>query len=173
MKKVWKWILGILVGLVVIAVVLGAGYLVARRVAPAMWMRENRLLQRSETLPALPRQKAPGQNMPEQNWSRNFGRNDMPMQYYGRMGLRPFGGLLFFGRLVGGVFKLAILGLVIFLAVTLALRQKPVKQPVAASPAQAAMLSCPNCGHAVQADWKHCPNCGNSLEPAQPEAPEA
>ena len=103
------------------------------------------------------------------------------MYNYGRMSFRPFGGLLWVGRLVGGAFRLAILGVVIFLAVTLALRQKQVKQPVttgatlppAAEATQATILSCPHCAREVQADWKHCPFCGDSLEPSQPDAPLA
>ena len=188
MKKVLKWILGILIGLVVIAVVLGAGYLVARRAGAAMWVRESQLVQRGDEnpggpLPALPRQRTPGQMMPGQNlpWQdspRNFGRNEMPRYYSGGMGYRPFGGLLLIGRLVGGLFKLAFLGLVIFFAVTLALRQKQFRQPAtaganltAAEATQAAVLSCRHCAREIQADWKHCPYCGNSLEPTEPDLP--
>jgi hypothetical protein len=179
MRKVLKWILGILIGLVVIAVVVGAGFMVARRIGTVNWMRQSRLAQGGDVNrfapgQALPRQRTPRQTTPGQNLPRNFGQNEMPMYYYGGMGYHPFGGLMVIGRLVGGVFKLAILGLVIFLAVTLALRQKQVKQP-AALPAteatQAGMLACPHCAHEVQADWKHCPYCGNSLEPGQPEPP--
>ena len=188
MKKVWKWILGILIGLVVIAVVLGAGYMVARRARTVMWMRESRLAQRGnveqgEPWQAMPGQRNQGQNKPGQNgrgqngpW--NFGRDDMPMRYYGGMGFRPFGGLMLVGRLVGGVFRLAILGLVIFLAVTLALRQKQVKKSLPANAAQpaaelteAAGMACPHCAREIQADWKHCPHCGNSLDPSQPDVP--
>jgi uncharacterized membrane protein len=181
MKKVLKWILGILIGLVVIAVVLGAGYLVVRRFGGVSWRIESRLAQRgnvdrSAPSQALPRQRTPGQMMPWQNTPRNFGPNQMPMYYNGGIGYRPFGGLMLIGSLVGGVFKLALLGLVIFLAVTLALWQKQFKQPAAASamPAATAVqaaLNCPHCAREIQADWKHCPYCGNSLEPTQPDLP--
>ena len=117
--------------------------------------------------------------MPWENGPRNFGPNGMPM-YYGGMGYHPFGGLMLIDRLVGGAFRLALLGLVIFLAVTLALRQKQFKQPATASatvPAtestQAAILACPHCAREIQSDWKHCPHCGNSLEPTQPDVPLA
>jgi len=183
MKKVWKWILGILIGLVVIAVVLGAGYMVARRARTVRWMRESRLAQRGneeqgEPWQAMPGQRNQGQNGPGQKWPKNFGRDDMPVRYYGGMGFHPFGGLRLVGRLVGGVFRLAILGLVIFFAVTLALRQKQVKQSLPANAAQPAAeltqatgMACPHCARGVQADWKHCPYCGNSLEPTQPDVP--
>jgi hypothetical protein len=183
MKKVLKWILGILIGLVVIAVVLGAGYMVARRARTVMWMRESRLAQRGDVEQGAPwqtkpRQRNQGENKPGQKWPRNFGRNDMPMRYYGGMGFHPFGGLRLVGRLVGGVFRLAILGLVIFLAVTLALRQKQVKKSLPANAAQpaaelteAAGMACPHCAREIQADWKHCPHCGNSLDPSQPDVP--
>ncbi len=138
MKKVLKWMLGILIGLVVIAVVLGAGYMLARRVSTVRWMRESRLAQRGDVEQGAPWQARPGQNKPGQNPLKNFRRNSMPMHYYGGMGFRPFGGLMLVGRLVGGVFRLAILGLVIFLAVTLALRQKQVKQALPANTAQPA-----------------------------------
>jgi hypothetical protein len=129
MKKVWKWMLGILIGLVVIAVVLGAGYIVARGAGTVRWKRESRLAQRGNVEQGAPwqtkpRQRMPGQNNPGQNgpgqnglsqnepW--NFGRNGMPMYYSGGMGFHPFGGMMLVGRLVGGVFQLALLGLVIF-----------------------------------------------------------
>lgn len=173
MKKVWKWMLGILIGLVVIAIVLGAGFMLARRAGTIKWMRESRLAQRGNVEQGTPWKNKPGQNGPK-----NFGRNDMPMHYYGGMGFRPFGGLMLVGRLVGGVFRLAILGLVIFLAVTLALRQKQVKQSLPANAAQPAAefnevagMACPHCAREIQADWKHCPYCGNSLEPTQPDVP--
>jgi len=178
MKKALKWIIGILIGLAVIAVVLGAVYLVASQFGGINWTRDYRLVQRSGPLQDLPRQGMPGQNMPRQNMPRLFERNEMPMYYYGSWGFRPFGGFALIGRLVGGVFRLAFLGLVIFLAVTLALRQKQIKQPVTTSAplpsvesTQPAILNCPHCAREIQADWKHCPYCGNSLEPAQPETP--
>lgn len=180
MKKVLKWILGILVALVVIAVVLGAGYLVARRFGGIGMMRENRLAQRGDIDRSQPLQGTPQQPGQGQNTPRYFGQNRMPMYYYGGMGYRPFGGLMLVGRLVGGVFRLALLGLVIFLAVTLALRPKQPRQFAAQSAAvassatetaPAAKMTCPHCAHEVQADWKHCPYCGNSLEPTQPDLP--
>ena len=173
MKRVLKWIIGILIGLAVIAVVLGAGYLIVKRVGGVNLMRESRLTQRNGPLQDLPRENLPGQNL-----RRNFGRNEMPMYFYGRMGFRPFGGLMLFGRLVGGVFRLAILGLVIFLAVTLALRPKQARQasasgtaPPALEATQAATLTCPHCAREIQADWKHCPYCGNTLEATEPDLP--
>jgi len=178
MKKVLKWMLGILIGLVVIAVVLGAGYMLARRARTGMWMRESRLAQRGNVEQGEPWQNKPSQKGRGQIGPWNFGRNDMPMRYYGGMGFHPFGGLRLVGRLVGGVFQLAILGLVIFFAVTLALRQKQVKQSLPANAAQpaaelteAAGMACPHCAREIQGDWKHCPYCGNSLEPTQPDVP--
>ena len=185
MKKSLKWIIGILIGLVVMAVVLGAGYMLASRFGGAAWTREYRLVQRGNvdrSIPGqvVPQQRMPGQNMPGQNMPRYYEQNQMPMHNYGRMNFRPLGGLLWIGRLVGGAFRLALLGVVIFLAVTLALRQKQFKQPVTALAAQpeaegtqAAMLACPHCARQVQVDWKHCPYCGNPLEPSQPDAPLA
>ena len=193
MKRGLKWMLGILIGLVVIAVVLGSGFMLARGVGRGSWMRESRLAQRGEVeqgkpWQTMPRQRAPRQNLPNQNWPeqmmpgriipRAFEPDDMPMRYYGGMGFHPFGGLRLVGRLVGGVFRLAILGLVIFFAVTLALRQKQVKQSLPANAAQpaaelteAAGMACPHCAREIQGDWKHCPYCGNSLEPTQPDVP--
>ena len=178
MKRGLKWMLGILIGLVVIAVVLGAGYMLARRAGTVRWMRESRLAQRGKPEQGAPWQNKPGQNGPGQNEPWNFGRNSMPMRHFGGMGFRPFGGLMLAGRLVGGVFRLAILGLVIFFAVTLALRQKQVKQSLPANAAQPAAeltevagMACPHCAREIQGDWKHCPYCGNSLEPTQPDVP--
>jgi hypothetical protein len=191
MKKAWKWILGILIGLVLIGVIVGAGYWVARNWSTVPWMMGNRLAQRGEVErgapwqglpgPGMPRKHLPGQNIPQQGLPPYFDQNEMPKYFNRGMGFHPFGGLMLVGRLVGGLFKLVLLGLVIFLAVTLALRQKAVKQPATASGAvQPAMestpvatLACPHCARQIQVDWKHCPYCGNSREPAQPDVPLA
>ena len=147
-------------------------------------MMGNRLAQRGEVERNLPWQGPPGpetprRHMPGQGFPRYFEQNQMPMYFNRGMGYHPFGGLMLIGRLVGGLFKLVLLGLVIFFAVTLALRPKRVKQPATASGAvQPAMestpvasLACPHCARQIQVDWKHCPYCGNSLEPAQPDVP--
>ena len=54
MKKALKWTLGILIGLVVVAVVLGAGYMLASRFGGAAWSREYRLAQRGNVDRSMP-----------------------------------------------------------------------------------------------------------------------
>jgi hypothetical protein len=190
MKTVWKWVLGILIAVVVIVVVAGAGAMIARRAGVFALARANRLSQNGNFGRNLPQQGAPQQGEPQQGapqrglpqrgapfqgdqdqrMPRYYGQGNMPRYAYNGMGYRPFGGLLLLGRLLGGALKLALLGLVIFLAVTLALRPKKSKQPEPV--VAAAVMTCPHCTQEVQAGWKHCPNCGNSLEPEPPAPPE-
>jgi hypothetical protein len=175
MKKVLGWIFGIFIGLAIIAIIVGAGFMITRRLGGVAWMSGSRLVQRngidrSAPNQLVPRQRNRGGMMPGFNE-----QNEMPMYYYGRTGFRPFGGLMLIGGLIGGLFKLALLGLVIFFAVTLGLRyDRNKRQAALASPTAAASvekMACPSCAREVQVDWKHCPYCGNSLEATEPETP--
>jgi len=177
MNKTWKWVLGIVVGLVVVAALVGAGFWVVNRSNAFIWMRDARQAQRGDF-----NWRQPGQELPQlrgqgQKSPRDFGNNRMPMYSYNMMGFHPFGGLLLIGRLVGGAFKLALLGLVIFLAVVLAQRRQQPRPPAPAAAIPeaepAAKLACPHCARTIQEDFRHCPYCGASLEAAQPEPPLA
>ena len=171
MKKVLMWVLGILIGLAVIALIVGAGFLVTRRIGGVAWMNGSRLTMRGDYYRNAPGRALPSQPNRSQMMPRMFEQNEMPMYYYGRAGFRPFGGLMFIGGLIGGLFKLALLGLVIFFAATFALRHDRNRQAATLTATASPITPCPQCGHEIQSEWKHCPYCGTSLEASQSESP--
>jgi len=172
MKKVWKWVIGIAVVLVVLAALVGGAFLLRSHFANLANLRVNR----------------PGIQVPGFGWDerRGDGRYPgmMPFGNYGwgggmhmrGFGMMGFGGMGLFGRLIGGLFSLGILALVVMGIIWLVgrLRQpkmvaasvEPVAsvapvEPVAAVAAVSHV--CPRCGEPVHEDWKHCPNCGKKL----------
>ena len=130
MSKVWKWILGVLIVLVVIAVVAGAvfvwrnhaSFAGARRVTqlgPRGYPPNGPRGQNPPTAPNSPKGQLPGWNGPNTMRGWNFRE---PMRYgrggrgFGLFGmLMPFGiGLLFLGGLFRLIIPLGVLALVAF-----------------------------------------------------------
>jgi hypothetical protein len=146
MKKVLKWILYILLGLVVLSVMAGFVAMVfgGHGIGYGMMRPGFRLME-----PSI----------------RMMG----PYNYH-----RPIG-LLFGGLLCIGVILLVIVGIVA-LVYALVNRNKPAQTttpaqintvPVETSTppieTTAPIHTCPNCGKPSQEDWKTCPYCGNPL----------
>jgi hypothetical protein len=154
MNKFLKWILWIIGVLVVVAVLFGIGYFAFTHWNAGGWMMAGR--------------------------GENFGDGDgrlpwrnMPM-HPGLM--RPGGrffGFSILGFILGGLFRLAILVLIIagIIALIRYLTRSYKVVPVApttgtttvAAAATEGSKTCPNCGRSVQADWQHCPYCGADL----------
>jgi hypothetical protein len=157
MKTALKWILGILIGLILVAAVVAIGFMVAGRSGWGHGMMESRAIHPWDG----------GRVMP---W------RDMPMQPYGGMFHRPFGGFFPLATLAGGLFCLGVLVLIVLGIIALVRALSRPKQP-AASPApviepapapapalvEVAAHPCPTCGRQVQEDWHHCPHCGADL----------
>jgi hypothetical protein len=152
MKKVLKWILYILLGLVVLSVVAGFVAMLFGGYGFGYGMMR------------------PGFRMMEPSFRMMGAYN-----YH-----RPIG-ILFGGLLCLGVILLVIVGIVA-LVYALVNRNKPAKTttpaqinpapdettPISAettAPAEttASLHTCPNCGRPSQEDWKTCPYCGNPL----------
>jgi uncharacterized membrane protein len=168
MKKVWKWVIGIVVVLVVVAALVGGAFLLRSHFANVISLRANQ----------------PGVQIPGNGWGDRDGSRRFPgMMPYGNYGwgggmhMRGFGGMGLFGGLIGGLFSLVILALVVLGILWLVNRlRKPAAAaaPLAVAPvadvAPAAPVSvvhpCPKCGEPVQEGWKHCPNCGKRQKPA-------
>jgi hypothetical protein len=173
MKKVWKWVIGIVVVLVIVAALVGSAFLLRSHYANVASLRAS-----------LPSEKIPGYGWGDQDGSRRYpgmmpfgndgwGGHGMRMRGFGMMG---FGGMGLLGGLIRGLFSLGILALAVLGILWLVNRlRKPavVAAPVAAAPiadvapvAPVAMVhSCPKCGEPVQEGWKHCPNCGKRQKP--------
>jgi zinc-ribbon domain len=175
MKKGLKWLLGILVGLMIVAVLVGVGTLVINRWHNDGFGMANRSYRFSDN---------------EQNW--NF--RNMPGVIPPRMGnpIRPFGGttlnrsggfrllpMLFGCFIFAGFLILIVLGLVFLLGGRRQPQPSVAPSTPAAAPAAAASVQattghpCPHCGQIVKEDWKHCPYCGGPLTAQAENVPPA
>lgn len=154
MQTFWKWMLGILIALVVIAALAGFGYWLFNRWDVGVW----------GCAPWFGAPRAQGDD-----W-REWGRR-MPMFPYHMPFQRMPGSWLvgFFplGLILGGLFWLGLLALIVIGVVALVravFQPRPAASVVVPSPAAAEPLpNCPSCGYAIQPGWKHCPNCGSAL----------
>jgi hypothetical protein len=134
MKKVWKWIIGIVLGLLVLAILVGVGFAFRSGYIGACNVRAWDGLNRN---------------------AREFG---MPFGGMHRgFGMMPFGGLL------GGLLRLGLLALVVAGIVWLVRRLRQPVTPVVPAIPVAPLATCGKCGKNVEADWKNCPYCGKKL----------
>jgi hypothetical protein len=145
MRKVLKWILYILLGLLVLSVVAGVVFMIIGGFRYGMMG------------PGI-RTWGPGIRMME------------PGRFYVHRGLPIFGGLLCLG-----VFLLVIVGIVALVNSLVNRNKPSQITPTAQAaipPVQTVSSSeevpttshpCGNCGKPTQADWKTCPYCGNPL----------
>jgi len=158
MKKVWKWIIGIVIVLLVVAVLVGGAFLMRSR------FNEVRAVQLSR-----PAQQAPGfgktpfgdegQGRPGWPGMMPYGGRGYHMRGPGMMG---FGGGMPFAGVFGGLICLGFLTLVV-LGIIWLVRGRRSPMPVEAAvvtPAAVAVHPCKKCGQPVQEGWNHCPNCG-------------
>jgi hypothetical protein len=147
MTKVWKWILGIVLGLIVVSVLVGIGFaLVGGFHAARVGLTYSRGWN----------EQGPGM-MPF-----GYGLHMRGPGIVSRVGFFPFGGI------IGGIVFLAFLALVILGIIWLAkyLRSpKAAVQTPASTQASASveMSTCKNCGKPIQTDWRNCPYCGKKV----------
>ncbi len=156
--KTWvKWVLGIGIGLVVVACLAVAGLFVLNRMG---WLPGG---------PGL-RQFAPYYD------DRVTPRGDLPMRPFRNMP-HMYGGwginrVPVFSGLAALCGLALFVGAVILIVVLLARRSgpaagAPVMAATSAPPVESPRAVCPSCGSEVQKGWKHCPHCGADL----PQAP--
>jgi len=145
MKKVWKWIIGIFLGLIVLAVLIGIGFMV----------RANFHGYRAEAF--VPRGFS--EHGPEMMPYNEFGSH---MRGPGMMGYSY--GLMPLGGFIGGLLSLGFLALVVLGIIWLVRRlstpklvEAPATMPVAVA------TPCKKCGKPIQEDWKVCPYCGKKV----------
>ena len=157
MSRTWKWIVGILVGLLVVAVI----------IAIPFGMHQ---LARNYS------QEFPARGY-ERGFENNFGpgmmeRGGGPGSFYwhhSMMNRHPdFAGPMAYGSgfFFFGIFRLliplAIVGLAIYGVVAL-FRRKPSPAVTAEAAPADPTRTCASCGKPAQDDWKNCPYCGSAL----------
>jgi uncharacterized membrane protein len=150
MKKIWKWIIGIVLGLVVLSVLLIIGFMAFGH------FHGDRF---------------------ENGYSRGWSQQGPGMMPYGGFGdhlrgpgMMGYGGMLPFGGLIGGFFCLVFIALFVLgifwlvrtFGKTHAVNSAAAQTTPAVTPAPL-MDTCKKCGQPIQVDWKHCPNCGKKV----------
>jgi hypothetical protein len=162
MKKVWKWVIGIVVGLLVVALVVGGAFFVRSHFSfPAA--AGVRLINPTVQTPGVG--KTPGWDMgrgPRGFTGRGEGMQPFGEGGWGRrgmhMGMMGFGWMPF-GGVLGGLVLLGFLALAVLGIIWLVNRSKPT---VAVVPS-VAVSPCKKCGQPVQTGWTYCPNCGKKV----------
>ncbi|HTX91956.1 MAG TPA: zinc ribbon domain-containing protein [Anaerolineales bacterium] len=162
MKKAWKWIVGIVIGLVVLALVVGGVYLVATRLP--MHAVAVRTTNPGTQTPNTGRMPFFGNGNGQRGFNGRFpgmmpysGRGEYfgPMGHMGMMGR----GFIPFGGLIGGFFFLVFVALIVLGIVWLVKSLSGKTEAVAAAPVVASH-PCKKCGEPVQDGWTYCPHCG-------------
>jgi len=147
MNTATKWIIGIVVGLILLTAIVGIGYLAFSRWPGPIWVMRSPGIHPWADRGGIPPMQ-PFRGIPHPRYIGFF-----PLRFLG-------GSLIFTGALV-----LIVLG-VIWLIRSL---RSPQPGSVAAMPTPAPAVTqptaqvCPNCKRPVQEDWLHCPYCGTDL----------
>jgi len=160
MKKVWKWIIGIVVVLIILGVLVGVGFFV----------RGSMHAYRVQV--QVPRDFPDGRQQFYGRGDQFYGRGREMMPYGGFGHMRGFGmmgyGMNPFGVFFGGLFTLVFLALVVLGIIWLVRRlhtPKPAQVPAAVPAAIPAASDhpCQKCGRSLQEGWKVCPYCGKKV----------
>jgi hypothetical protein len=180
MSKVLKWIFGILAVLVVVAVVVGVGFLVVSHWGGTYRMMGARSFQPYDDGRVRPWKDAPQFEMPmHPGWDTPFDRRGrIPLQRFG--GFFPLG-MIFSTLCFGALVFFAVLGIILlirggkngkkqaegskYVAAAPVTSEAPIAEvgTVDETPDQVT-ATCSNCGHEVQEAWSHCPYCGQNLK---------
>ncbi len=176
MRAVWKWIIGILVVLVVLAAIVGGAWVLRNHFA-AMPHRIVQVGPRTYPAPNAPNSpNTPNSPNVPNGQNPYYGQGPYyyggPMMPYGRHGYempmmrgRGFGLLGPILGLIGFLFFVGIVVLIVLVVLALVRRTAhtgAVIPPVAAATTAAAATThaCPNCGQPVQDGFEYCPHCG-------------
>jgi hypothetical protein len=173
MKKVWKWVIGVVIGVVVVALVVGAALVVIPRIG---MMRAVRFSQSNVQVPDNGRQpqlpnsgRVPfGNRGGEQpGWQGRMPYGMMPFNgQMGRQGFSEHGGMLRFGGMMplagffGGLF---FLGVSLLLVLSIIWMFRVLRKPAVVAVPAAVTHPCKKCSQPVQEGWGYCPNCGKKV----------
>jgi hypothetical protein len=183
MKTVWKWVIGVVVVLVILAILVGGAFLLRNHMMNVAGL--TRLTRPGIRFPTN-RQPSTGNNgkLPAPNNGTNgngtrrfpgtlpFGNGGWGVRgmYMGGFGMLGFGRMMPFGGLFGGLISLGILVLIVLAIIWLAgnLRRPAVLAAAPVAPVNPAVPAvpthpCQKCGEPVQEDWKFCPHCGEKV----------
>ena len=150
MKKVWKWVIGIVIGLVVLAVLVGVGFLVFGGFHAVR-------IENGYT-------RGWSQQGPEMMPYNGFGGHMRGLGMMGRGGMLPFGGFIA-GLICLGFIVLIVFGIFWLVRATRKSTHLDSPAPLTTPAAMSAPLmdTCQKCGKPIQADWKNCPYCGKKV----------
>jgi uncharacterized membrane protein len=155
MSKTWKWVIGILIGLLVVAVIIAVPFGMHQLAVNNAAQFSARGLERG-----FDRDLGPG--MMGRGADSYYWHHSMMYQNPGFAGPMAYGQ----GFFIFGIFRLliplAVVGLAIYGVVALFRRKPSPAVAVDATPA-ASTRTCASCGKPAQDDWKTCPYCGSTL----------
>ncbi|MCL4529515.1 MAG: zinc-ribbon domain-containing protein [Chloroflexi bacterium] len=161
MKNIWKWILGILIVLVIVAGLVGLAFVVRNHMITANFRAGYGFQpqQRGNLPPQGGNAQPRGWNGPMMRGGDGWGRPMMGGRGFGfsRFGRMPFG-FLFGG--VMGLIPLALLALVLYGAYRMGKSSVKPMVIAATSTPSIATHACAKCGTAVQDGSKFCLECG-------------
>ena len=175
MKKVWKWVIGVVVVLVILAILVGGAFVLRNHLMNVGGL--SRVIRPGVQFPGNRQLPAPnnGNNGTNGNGTRRmmpFGNGGWGARgmYMGGFGMLGFGRMMPFGGLFGGLVSLGILVLIVLAIIWLAgnLRRPAVLAAAPVAPVNpvvpaVAAHPCEKCGEPVQEDWKFCPHCGKKV----------
>lgn len=155
MNKAWKWIIGIVIGLLVLAVIAAVPFGIRQLEANDVVKFSARGFERG-----FGRDLVPG--MMGRGTDNYYWHLSMMNQNPGIVGPMLYGA----GFFIFGIFRLliplAVIGLAIY-GVFALIRQKPsAAVAIEAAPA-GPPRTCASCGKPAQGDWNNCPYCGSAL----------
>jgi hypothetical protein len=171
MSKTWKWIIGIIIALVILAGCVAIPFGMHQFAGRYARQYQAEGIQQGDYKGFGPGMMWRGQGgdndfgpgMMERGRGGEFWHNGMMGRGYGYPGMMRGGfGFFPFGGIFMGLIGLAILGLAVYGVVAL-FNRRPAPVMVAAPVAPIATQPCASCGKPTQDDWKTCPYCGNSL----------
>ena len=168
MKKVWKWIIGIVLVVLVLGAIFAVPFAMHTFFAPAFALRVSG---DGTFVPgAMMRQ---GQF--DEIWPRclsSWWDDGTAMKTADQVALFtirvhiPVGGMMGFGFSPFGIFRwiipLAVIGLAVYGVIALIRRRPAATVPAETAPVVSSR-SCGSCGKPAMDEWKNCPYCGNSL----------
>jgi hypothetical protein len=184
MSKALKWTLGIFAALILVAVVVGAGFLVVSHWGSTRWMMSERSFSPWGGEGVRPWKDAPQFDKPmHPGWKLPMAPGAAERRSW--FPLLRFGGFFPLGLICGFLFWAAVAFFAVYGVIALirggknGKKQAASNMPAAAPatpaafaaaeevPAEASALeaaACSNCGHGVQEDWSLCPYCGQKLK---------